>query len=215
MPFTLVSSLKAKSTDSNGFTSGSIDTTGASLLVLALAYIQGAQPTISDNYSNTWTGLTAQENAGAGGAVRLFYVANPFTGAGHTFTTTGAVGYPAIFVNAYNGARTSAPFDQQNGAQTSSAVTLATGSVTPTTNGQLVITGVGTNGTPSSINGGFTITNSSATVNGQAFGGGIADLIQTSIVAANPTWTMSGASGIAAAIATFIPASSGRMFLVF
>ena len=95
-------------TGSAGTTSG-INTTGANLIVVTVAY--DTQSGVSDSNGNTWTALTAQSGSQDGNA-RMYYCFNPTVGAGHTFTS--AQGYGAICVSAWSGAATS-PQDQQNG----------------------------------------------------------------------------------------------------
>lgn len=215
MAISLVATVSGASSDSNGFTTGSMDSSGASLLVLAVSYAQGAAPTISDSKSNTWTGLTAQENAGGGASVRLYYVANPTVGSSHTFTCTGAASFPALSVASYrNVLQSVTPFDQQNGAKNASAGTLATGSVTPSFANELLVAAVGCNANPSSIDSSFT-TRGLENLTANSFGCGLADLIQTAAAAANPTWTISAVTGVAAVIATFRAGGTGQMFAVF
>jgi hypothetical protein len=79
------------------------------------------------------------------------------------------------------------------------------GSVTPTQNNELVVTGIGTSiatGTPT-VNGGFTVENTVPLLGGQYFGGGLADLVQTAATPANPLWTWSGTGNLVAVIMTF------------
>lgn len=192
-----------------------MDTTGASLLVLAVSYKEGVAPTISDSKSNTWTGLTAQENAGGASSVRLYYVANPTVGTGHTFTAAGAGTFPALSVASYRNVLQSVPpFDQQSGAKSASASTLATGSVTPLFNNELLVAAVGANANPVSIDSSFTTRGlENGSVNN--FGCGLADLVQTVAAAVNPTWTINTATNLAVVIATFRAGGTGQMFAVF
>lgn len=235
MAFSLLGNVAAGSTGANSVTTASVDTTGANLLVLCLSsYSSVARPTISDSKSNTW--IAAADYTKNNGSPRstIFYCYGGTVGSGHTFTASGTSSSASIAVLYFSGA-VSSPKDQHNGTITNSAGTIATGSVTPTNNGQLLVAMIGRNlgvGTGVTINGGFTIANQIATVGGNHFGIGAAYLIQTTATAANPTWT-DGASDVdmTAAIATFfsfgadttpptissasIPASGARIDLTF
>jgi hypothetical protein len=107
-------------------------------------------------------------------------------------------------VAAFSGVIASSPFDVENGTGSSSASSLQPGSIMPSQNNKLVIAAVasGNNGSPFSINGGFT-KNEDEPGAGNTFDVAMAYLIQTSAAAANPTWTASATVDIAAAIASF------------
>lgn len=181
------------------------NTTGANLIVIALSgYTPDSAPTLTDSASNSWTGLTVRSSTNT--EVRLFYCSSPTTSATHTFTSTGSSGavFTGIGMMAFSYARASSPFDQQNGATTAGATTLQPGSVTPTTDNQVIVTALASDdaGTPT-INGGYTasvVLSYSAT---NYIGISMAYLVQTSAAATNPTWTMSGTNEASAAIATF------------
>jgi hypothetical protein len=92
------------------------------------------------------------------------------------------------------------------------ATALATGSVTPSAANELVVTAEGqgaAGGSPFTINLGFTITDQKAQVGGQADGGGLAYLIQTTATAVNPTWTGVSNGNMVVTIATFKAAAAG------
>lgn len=191
-------------------TAGTFDTTGANLIVLVIAdYVGfGASPTPTDNQSNTWTGLTAQTGAGSTHC-RIWYVYNPTTSATHTFTSpdTGQARFPVILMAAFSGAVAS-PADQQNG-NTDTGTSLATGSITPSENEELIISGIAFNAT-----GGATVNESMTETNDQAYNAGVnmagvmAYKIQTTATAINPTWTISSSEG-AAVVASFKDTATG------
>jgi hypothetical protein len=197
MAFTLIGHASASSAGSTN----TINSTGANLIVVFSAF--DGTPTITDNYSNTWTPLTIQ-SGGAGNFGRFWYCYNPTVGAGHYFNTT--TGYAALFAQAWSGA-TASPVDQQNGSYTNGSVTspLQPGSVTPTTANQLIITGVTSAGAESgnNISLGFTITDNQNGVTGVTYGGSMAYLVQTSASAVNPTWTATSGGYGSSVIATF------------
>lgn len=186
-------------------TTGSIDTTGANLIVISVcSYAAAGEPTVSDSKSNTWTGLTAVASTNA--RERLYYCLNPSVGSGHTFTITsgGSNAFPFIGVEAWSGAHASSSFDQQNGASTNGATSRTTGSVTPTEDNELLVAGLNFNASNTiSIDGGFTISEQRDFVGGSNFGGAIAHLVQTTATAANPSFSWSSSCEGAAAIATF------------
>ena len=202
MAFTRLASTAKSSADTNAVTTTAIDTTGANLLVLISA-CEGGGEAISDNKGNSWTALTSHANSTA--QVRIYYSIPTSVGSGHTFTSSLTGGFPAVAVSAYSGAATSSVFDKQNGAASDSASSLATGSVSPSADGELLISGLGLDngiGTLSSIDSGFAIDASVGI--GASDGVAIASLIQTTASAQNPTWSLTGGSDvIAVAIATF------------
>lgn len=197
-------------------TTPAIDTTGANLIVLAVSsYAATSEPTISDSKSNTWSQLTIRSAGDT--RFRLFYCAGPTVGSGHTFTVSPSAGnpYQSFCVGAFSGAAASTPFDQQNGA-TATGTSLATGSVTPSEDNELVIAGLNFAAVNTiSVNGGFTISdqiNYSASVR---FGSAMAYLIQTSLAAANPSFSWSTSTAAAAGIATFKAAAGGGSTYTF
>jgi hypothetical protein len=209
MPIALLAQDKGNGND--GFTSPGVDTTGASLLVVSYAYAN-ATPTLSDSNGNTWG--TARLYAPFGPASTLRYAWNPTVGAGHTFTLTGTDCFASGQLSAFSGVDTSAdPFDQSNEGLSFGSTSVTLGSVTPTTDGQLVIahwnydnaTGLPT------VDGGFTSPaygdlGVGAVYNGSA----VTYLIQTTAAAAAPTMTKTGSgSNNYATIATFKAAAGG------
>src|SRR5262245_58502345 len=150
MAFSLVSSVTTTSGSGGGET-GYINTTGADLLVLSVSWYTGGSGTsltISDSKGNTWTPLTVRNTATT--AQRPYYAKSPTVGTTHSAFVTAPSGgiYPVVTFSAYSGADLSAPFVVENGATATGGVSLATGSVTPTVNGSLLVSGwAGMNGT--------------------------------------------------------------------
>lgn len=202
MAFSLVAHAQAVSGNSNSVTTTGIDTSGANLIVINMAF--DSTTTLSDSKSNTWTLLTNHNN----GSIhqRLAYCFNPTVGSGHTFTLTGSSDFPSIEVQAWSGAATS-PFDQENGAgATGSSVT--PGSITPGQDNELVVSGTAYDNTfgnaaltaPAS----FTVSDGNGGAGGFAYGSTMGYWIQTTATAANPTWNANVTSGAAVAgIASF------------
>jgi hypothetical protein len=212
MAIALVSSVVAKSTSGNGFTTSSIDTSGASLLVAYISsYASAAAPSITDSNGNTWNYLTTYTQASSVRG-RIAYAINPTVGAGHTFTVSGTTNYPSLGVAAFSGVDTSSPYEVENGAVTvATAASLQTGSITPATNNALVISGasIGSASVTVSVDSGLTEIGELALVGGQAFGVCLAYLIQGTAAAINPTWTNSVSGYLATAIASFEAAAGG------
>ena len=194
-PITVGNHLCAGSTDSNTFTSGTLDTTAATALAMVVAsYGVNAEPTLTDSKSETWTKRTTVTLSGN---MRVTaYYANAATGTftvgtGHTFTLTGTASYPAGCLLVLKGTTTSALYDSgiENSNFTGSDVSLTTGSVTGSQNGDIYVTGLGPAGGSSfSIGSSFTLVDSVAYVNGQHYGCYLAYFIQTTAGAVNPAW---------------------------
>ncbi len=201
--------LCAGSTTGADVTSGAIDTSGASLLVMFVAsYDIVALPTISDSKGNAWHQRSSYFNTGINFSRSTFYYAqNPTVGSGHTFTATGPGfnDYPLICIIAFSGTATSTVYDTENGnIGDVGLATIQPGSVTPNQSNEVVITGVSTINTGTvSIDNGFTITDQETNVPTQHFGGGIAYKIQTTAAAVNPTWTFGEMVDASSSVATF------------
>lgn len=119
-------------------TTAPIDTTGATLLVAVIATNTGTPPAIVDSYGNTWIGLTARIGTGSGNVIgRMFYVAQPKVGAGHTFSTGGCY-QPSLCVLAYSGLGPVPFAGTENGAG-GQGTSLSTGPVTPVSAGDLML----------------------------------------------------------------------------
>ncbi len=194
-------------------TTPAIDTTGADLIVIAVSgFANGSGfcapgAGLSDSNSNTYTALTRQDSGlhlGSAEYAQLFYKQAPTVGAGMTFTCASSVA-PSIAVVAFAGS-IATPFDQQNGSTFGTpTTTLNTGSVTPGNTNQLLIAAVTTGSAATySVDSGFTISDQIAFLSGNNEGLAMAYLIETSIVAQNPTFTFTASSDASASvIATF------------
>lgn len=190
---------------SSGGTSPAVDTTGASLLVFSIAQ-QGTDVTVSDSKTNSWTGLTVY---GSTTKCRIFYVASPIVGTGHTFTVSGTSTFSIGFVAAFSGVKLTTPFESQSGA--TGTTTIQAGSVTPAENGALVIAALAGGATFSTlsltIGSGFTRTDAASYITSTNYGGALAYLVQSTAAAVNPTWNpASGTPALTATNAVFAPA---------
>jgi hypothetical protein len=192
-----------------------INTTGANFIICIQTHFAsegtyGGTPT--DSKGNTYIPLTNNEQSDV--TIRGYIAISPTVGAGHTFST-GAF-YASIICSAWSGAHASAPTDQQradaNTPFSDNLRDLATGSITPTQDAELIIAGCGIYdlaGASATINGGFT---ELAQVDGLAtghLGSFAAYLIQTTATAANPTCSWGQQSAVSAVIYSFkVPAAA-------
>jgi hypothetical protein len=198
MAFSLVANAQAVQTTS------SIDTTGANLIVIW--YVSNAGQTITDNKGNTWSTLTLRSN-GVDTIGRLLYCLSPTVGTGHTFSNGSSFSW--ISVAAFSGAAAASVFDQENGAGPgTNSTSLATGSITPGENNELVIAAVGNGGANTSSYvadsaDSFTLINSANSINGVSYGGGLSYQIQTTATARDHDWSWTTSATRVAAIASF------------
>jgi hypothetical protein len=186
-------------------TTSAVDTTGANLIFLwAFHYAGvGGALSVSDSKGNTWTALTPSTTV-SGFIIKGYWCLAPTVGSGHTFSaSSGGTSYAGVCARAYSGVAISSPFDDESGAVTASASSLQPGSKTPANDGSLVILGgVINTATISSVNSSLSI------IDNVAAGGvslALAELVQTSHAAINPTWTFSGAGEAGARLAIFKP----------
>ncbi len=205
--------LKQGATSGGTGNSSAINTTGASHIFVLVADYQGASPAVlTDSQSNTWTGLTIKSNS-ASVQARLYYCENPSTSATHTFAANGTSSFAALSVAAFSGGATSSSFDVQNGALGGGGVTsLATGSVTPGVNNEVLIYGLGLSSfaaAPFTISVG-TMLDAAPIIGGTSWGLAMAYEIQTTATARSPSFGwVNGTPASAAVIATFKAAAAG------
>lgn len=199
----------------NGATTGSVDTTGANLIVVSTGYYYpGGSVSVSDNKGNAYVPLT-QRHASANSGNRMFYCLGATVGSGHTFTVSGNGTYAALAVAAFSNVSQATyggslfpvgfpvPFydpsgydgyDGETGSATSSVSPgISTGSLTPSREESLMVTGLGFDiNATYTVNSGFTITNQQPWVNGVNMGVGLAYKIKSSASSENVTWSPSG-----------------------
>lgn len=199
----------------DGGTSGTFDSTGADTLFLVFGTIDADANTISDSKGNNWT-LVRDHNGGFDLKCYLYRSDTPATvGSGHTITVSNTGAKIAIAVEGMAGGATSSIDDQENSNGALFSQTLQPGSITPSEDNTVVITGIMASDNdrePTSINGGFTVAASSAsTGENLSINIGIAYLIQTTAAAANPTWTLANGAAVHenAVIASFKATAGG------
>jgi hypothetical protein len=184
-----VDSVGTGSSNGTDVTSATINSTGANFLVAAVAdFGGGTLGTVSDSKSNSWNPLTTFVDGTNLSRVKVSWSKPTTVGSGHTASYTGT--QPAIGFAAFSNVNAT-PFDTEVGTS-GTASNPSAGSITPSASGALLIASTGClpNGTAPTPDSGFTIIASlNATANN--FGFGMAYLIETTIVAKNPTWTIS------------------------
>ena len=148
----------------------------------------------------------------------IYYCVLPAVGTGHTVTVFGVGARPAIFVYAFAGA---GAFQVETGATSAGTASLASGSMTPSAAGALIVSGVcGRTAVTDSITpSGFTLA-TRPFVTGVNLGGSAAWQVQGTAAAINPTWgfapaqtnTAVGSVVFLAGVPAvgFVNASSGR-----
>lgn len=190
------------SSSAGAVTTNSIDTTGADLIVIGLAADDGYNTTPTDSKSNTWTQVTNTYTQG-NVRVRMWYTTPSSVGSGHTFSFSGSP-LGTMFVAAFEDANQSSPADQQNGAN-AFASSLATGSITPTEDNELIIGlyGINSTGVPMSVDNGMIEINEVDFLAGNYYGGMMAYKVQTTAAAINPTFTRTNSNGQAATVVSF------------
>ena len=195
----------------NPITTPAINTTGADLIVAGVTFFatpSGAgcsTPNVfSDSKSNTWsTAKTVQNNGTSDGEFDLFYVHAPTVGSGHTFNYNKEC-FSSIYILAFSGSVLS-PLDVTNsGSNASNETSQASGSITPTQNGDLIISGILGPSTTATPNSGITQADAfSPAVSAQTYGTGLGYFAQSTAAAINPTWSWTTGASAAALVASF------------
>lgn len=216
MAYSLIAHVEA-SPGATGGTTGSIDTSGADLIVIGASWYNPGgfndATAASDSKSNTWTALSLQSYNPF--SIRLWYSVNPTVGSGHTFTVNcgGNSIYPSIFAMTFSGVAAT-PLDQQNTNNNSgSGKKVTSGSITPTEDNELCVTMAGLDSSTSiSVDSGFTAY-TQAFSSGVAVAGGMAYKIQTTAAAVNPQWTGSPSGSYLARITSFKASAAAPKYI--
>jgi hypothetical protein len=181
---------------SGGTTASGVDTTGANLILVVVGAYQGsgsgALQSVTDNKSNTYTRRTFLKTSVTGYQIELWECLNPTVGSGHTFTQNTSNGFNSFCVGAFSGVATSSAFGASVTAEIASGTsTQQAGSLTPSANGALFISGLLLNDSMAgtvSINSSLTITDQVAHgANNE--GSALAYIVQGTAGALNPTWS--------------------------
>lgn len=191
----------------SGGTSPAVSTVGANLIVVGVSNYQTPLPTFSDNQGNTYTQIGATISSAAIVYTRLFFAISPIVNASHTWTTAGATTYSTLGALAFRGSLGSGSYDQTtNNSLSVTATSLATGSITPTQNNEMIVAVLGVN------NGGtsFAVSIGALPINVPTSPGVYEGLMmmyynQATAAAINPNFTWTTAEYAAAIIASFAP----------
>jgi hypothetical protein len=211
LPYYLVSTANAPSTNAGTVTTPAITTTGVTRLYAVTAGA-GAAPTVTDSKSNSWTACTTYN--GGSFYVLISYCNNPTVGTGHTFTGAHSSSYPGIAIVGFGGTVTSGAKDLDVGAAVSGgSYAGSSGSGTPAYDNEVVIGGIcygntsgGSITTMTSVPP-FTAGSIVPYNNGDDSGVGIAWTVPVLKLASNSQWVCSSSgasiSGGAVALASF------------
>jgi len=195
---------------SSGATTVPVDASGATRIILSVSYLINNPVTITDSSgSNAYTCSTA---LGSNPAQQTCWTSSATPTVSSSFTVTvapttpGSNSYAAFCFAAYNvGA-----VDTQNGAtdHVTSAQTLHTGPITPSSTGELIVSGAAPRTGVPTIDSAFTIIDSIARI-GSMYPAYLAALSAPSTSAVNPLWTNSlSEQDFDVSIASFLPAAS-------
>ncbi len=196
----------------NGNVTTGVDSTGANFITEHCTYFNPAgAPTIGDSKGNSYTSLTISASGNICHVIR--YCESPVVGVGHTHTISRTGSFGVIGAMAFSGIDSGA-FDKQSTANSASATSLATGSVTPAADNQLLVSSGTCNATGTySVDSSFTLTGQLNFSSGVNYGLAMGYKIQTTLGAENPTWSTDGAATVMTAnIATFDSAAAAAAF---
>ncbi len=186
-------------------TTSAIDTTGATLIVITSVVFSTNTLVVSDSKLNTIQHLSPR-GATNKATTTIHYIYGPTVGSGHTFTCAATLGYPVCMVSVYSGTlTTSGVFDVENGGETDVVNSQASGSITPSASGELIVSGWGSNGANSAA---LAVDSSLAILDTQTSTsyelGAHAYLVDSNVNPINATWSVMGTvEDMAVAIAAF------------
>lgn len=213
MAWNLITSGAVQGSGTSTLTSPSFNGIGADLIVIVVTWSGsggGTTPAGADSSGNTYSGINISSTTQP--QVGVLYTHNPTVTSSMTVGVTPAVEYPCMQYYVYSGSIASGAVLDVSSFNNAGAT--QPGSVTPSQNNTLLVTGVADESTATdSVTGGFA---SSAPGFQQAFfrnainyGGAASTLVQTTAAAVNPTWTSAnGASPTnSTIIAAFKPAA--------
>ena len=163
------------------------DTTGAKCIVAAVVTYEQTPPVApTDSKGNTFTPHPDGPQYGPGGGVYiyLFVCSNPTVGSGHYWTLGNSGGFPGMVV-AWFDTYTNVAIDGHSKSYGNTGA--QAGSVTPSTDGQLIIAALGA--LSSAIDSGFTVADQIDDDPGNSVGVTIAYKEQSTAAAINPAWS--------------------------
>lgn len=177
--------------------SPSVNASTGNLAVVAVSTSQttGCAAIVDTDGVNTYTLLATYATA-AGVQSKIYYTFGSFSSSVAWICNGTSALFPSMAVEVFSGAVAS-PADVNNGAQTTAATTIATGSITPGANNEVVVSGGGFGATSVTVNCGacgLTITDQAPTVAATAYGVYIGYIVQTTATSVNYTWANGGTS---------------------
>ena len=208
---TFINSNSARSSDGNTVTSGAVSMSGANFCTISVSFAKSVVPTITDSTSATWNARTQYDTGSISNAVRIYY-ANLTGNASHTFTLTCTACFPSGEMLCFSGVKTSTPYDTENGTASTGVTSLQPGSITPSEDNTVVISGLSYSAASSpAIDSSFSTPVTADHRAAMNYGSSGAYKIQTTAAAVNPTWSSIASSDVAATQASFKsePAGSG------
>lgn len=207
MAWTLIRHGQDFSTDSNGFTSKSYDTSGADTIYISVTTADGTG-SLSDNKGNTWSPKTQRADSFSDRFTQVFIAKNATVGTGHTFTFSGTGNFPSILMLAYSGGNLTEPYETENFGANGFNASANAGSVTPAENGALIISTLQVDDpTGIAVDSGLTIQES---ITDTSFGHEpqtVATLVQGTAGAINVGWTWTNSSRNTALVTVLKPPS--------
>src|ERR1035441_890626 len=189
-------------------TTPSFNSSGASLLVVAIAYNQGCGLAFTDSLANVWTALPPITLANNYPIGQMWYAASPNVGSAQTITLTSTSNcYAEVFITAWAGT-SSSPFDQQVGNWLNGVYSVTTGNITPATNNELLISFLSDQAGTTigiSVSGGVSLLDAACETRAgpPSRCGAVGYAIQTTATTINPTWSQVISSSMAVGIAGF------------
>lgn len=205
MAYSFLVDVEDNSGGSGGSTTAAVDTTGVDFIAIVTSKYSTAAITVSDSKGNTWNALTNQTNGNANG--RVYWSVPTSVGTGHTFSCLGTSVFAGLAVICFSGGAAS-PFDVENGAS-GNVASLATGSITPTADDEVIITGGGWNGGTVSYDVDSGVTKTANLLYSPNMGVAAGYKIQTVAAAINPTWSWTSTSQVGVVVASFKAAAAG------
>lgn len=197
-------------------TTAAFNSTGADLIFLGVSRNTQAEDTItvSDTVggtptTNTWTAVPLTAGSGTNNRALLYYTRPVTTGASHIVVwdeTRSSI--PAIAVLACSGSAGD-PLDTYTSNSNTTGATLATGTITPAADNEVVVSVLSHRVTSTiTIDSSFSTPVDSPFVNNVHMGVSISYLVQTTATGVNPTWTKT--SGHAAALTASFRSTGGQ-----
>jgi len=191
----LINSIGFYTSDGNTFDSstfGTINTTGANFVAVALVEAATGTATVSDNFSNSYAlACSLVDPSGSSRRVSMWRAVNldsSHVGSGHFWTVTCTGCFAAAMAQAWSNMAAAPDDNTSTGSDTDGTITL--GTLTPSVASNVLITAVGRY-LASSIDSSFTTAPLPfIDFAGNNFGIAMAYKVQATATSAAPTWTM-------------------------